>query len=150
MTTSSSGPTAEKRSAVTAFVPSDIVDLLDAFLSNRQKDLVHLRSAVAAADYVALQRIGERMRGVGNPYGFDEITRFGDRIREVCARADEDPVKRRIAVELAISEYEDYLRKVQIVKVHARVDTSQWTTRSAALETGAVRHLKSSKRPPWV
>lgn len=108
-----------------AHVTKDIKDLIPEFLANREREPDALEAAVLMVDFPRLQHLGERMYALGNPYGFRQITTFGRTIREATAAED---VK---AVENVISEYRDYLTKVQIVEVDAPVPRRLWNKQAS-------------------
>ena len=89
-------------------VAKDLEDLIPVFMGNRHKELDSLGQALAAADFDRLSQLGHRMRGVGNSYGFERVSVFGERI-EAWARSGD-----RAAIEACIAEYRDYLARVQI------------------------------------
>lgn len=90
-------------------IAKDLADLIPVFFKNRQKEIETLRSALSAADYEQLGRLGHRMKGVGNSYGFAKISEIGKRVED-CAKNSDQP-----GVQTCIGEYTDYLAKVQIV-----------------------------------
>jgi HPt (histidine-containing phosphotransfer) domain-containing protein len=89
-------------------VAKDLEDLIPVFMSNRHKELDTLRAALAAADFERLRQLGHRMKGVGNSYGFARVSVLGQHIEDGARSGD------RAALQAAISDYEDYLSKVQI------------------------------------
>ncbi len=89
-------------------VAKDIADLIPQFLGNRRKEIDSLRGALAAADFEQLRQLGHRMRGVGNSYGFARVSLLGERIEQGARSSD------HVAIENCISEYRDYLDRVQI------------------------------------
>lgn len=93
----------------TATVAKDLEDLIPVFLKNRHKDLDTLRAALASADFEQLRQIGHRMKGVGNSYGFSEVSAFGKDIEDAAKASDRDTIG------ACISAYEDYLANVKIV-----------------------------------
>ena len=90
-------------------VARDLEDLIPAFMNNRRKELDTLRVALAAADFEQLRQLGHRMKGVGNSYGFAHVSTLGKHIEDGARSGD------RALLEARISEYADYLAKVQIV-----------------------------------
>ena len=96
-------------SSLRVTVARDIEDLIPVFLKNRQKEVDTLRVALAAADFEQLRQLGHRMKGVGNSYGFDHVSTLGHHIEQGARSGD------RASLEATISEYADYLSKVQIV-----------------------------------
>jgi len=89
-------------------VQKDLEDLIPVFMRNRHKELDALRVALAAADFQQLRQLGHRMKGVGNSYGFTHISTLGKYIEDGARSGD------RASLQARISEYEEYLSKVQI------------------------------------
>jgi HPt (histidine-containing phosphotransfer) domain-containing protein len=89
-------------------VAKDIADLIPVFMKNRHKELEALRGALAAADFEQLRQLGHRMKGVGNSYGFNHVSTLGKSIEDGANSGD------RAALAATITEYDDYLSKVQI------------------------------------
>jgi len=89
-------------------VAKDLEDLIPVFMKNRHKELDALRVALAAADFEQLRQLGHRMKGVGNSYGFARVSTIGKVIEDGARSGD------RAALQAGISEYHDYLSKVQI------------------------------------
>src|SRR5512145_671016 len=89
-------------------VAKDLEDLIPVFMNNRHKELDALRTALAAADFEKLRQLGHRMKGVGNSYGFAHVSTLGKYIEEGARSGD------HAALQASISEYGDYLSKVQI------------------------------------
>jgi len=93
----------------TVIVAKDLADLIPVFFQNRQKEIETLRSALSAGDYEQLRQVGHRMKGVGNSYGFAKVSEIGRRVED-SARSGDKP-----GIDACISEYADYLSKVQVV-----------------------------------
>jgi HPt (histidine-containing phosphotransfer) domain-containing protein len=77
-------------------------------MRNRHKELDTLKVALASADFEQLRQLGHRMKGVGNSYGFEHVSTMGKHIEDGARSGD------RAALEAQISEYAEYLAKVQI------------------------------------
>ena len=90
-------------------VAKDLEDLIPTFMKNRGKELETLRAALAGGDFEQLRQIGHRMKGVGNSYGFEQVSQIGKTIEEHAKASD------RTALETCIGEYADYLGSVKIV-----------------------------------
>ena len=68
-------------------VTKDLEDLIPGFMQNRHKELDSLRVALAAMDFDILRQLGHRMKGLGNSYGFKQVSNLGKEIEEwACAR----------------------------------------------------------------
>jgi HPt (histidine-containing phosphotransfer) domain-containing protein len=89
-------------------VQKDLEDLIPVFMSNRRKEVDALRVALAAADFEQLRQLGHRMKGVGNSYGFAQVSDFGKHIEDGARSGD------RTLLEATIVKYGDFLGKVQI------------------------------------
>src|SRR5207237_5352138 len=68
-----------------ALVERAILELIPAFLNNRQREVESLRHALASGDFELVRQLGHRMRGVGGSYGFEYVTLLGRRL-ELCGR----------------------------------------------------------------
>ena len=93
---------------LTVTIAKDLEDLIPTFMTNRTKEVATLRGAVAAGDFEQLKQLGHRMKGVGNSYGFTHVSTLGKYIEDGARSGD------RAALQATISEYDDYLSKVQI------------------------------------
>ena len=89
-------------------VDKDLEDLIPVFMGNRHKELETLRAALAAADFEQLRQLGHRMKGVGNSYGFEQISLFGKQVEDGARTGD------RAGLGACIAAYENYLAKVRV------------------------------------
>lgn len=89
-------------------VAKDLEDLIPVFMKNRLKEVDALRAATAAGDFEELRRLGHRMKGVGNSYGFAHVSALGKRIEDLAKASD------TAALQQTVDEYADYLSKVSI------------------------------------
>jgi HPt (histidine-containing phosphotransfer) domain-containing protein len=94
---------------ITVSVAKGVEDLIPTYLKNRGKELETLRMAFAADDLEQMGRLGHRMKGVGEPYGFDKVSSLGKQIEDGAKTGD------RAALEERIAEYTDYLARVRVV-----------------------------------
>jgi HPt (histidine-containing phosphotransfer) domain-containing protein len=90
-------------------VAKDLEDLIPVFMGNRKKEVDTLRVALASADFEQLRQLGHRMKGVGNSYGFAQVSDFGKSIEDGARSGD------RALLEATIAQYGDYLARVEIV-----------------------------------
>jgi two-component system cell cycle response regulator DivK len=67
--------------------PSALPHLLPKFVSNRERDLVALREALAGGRFDAIAEIGHKLHGNGASYGFPHLSALG-RDLEAAARAE--------------------------------------------------------------
>ncbi|HVP09009.1 MAG TPA: Hpt domain-containing protein [Burkholderiales bacterium] len=94
---------------ITVTVAKDLEDLVPTFMKNRGKELDALRAALAVGDLEQMRQLGHRMKGVGNSYGFEQVSQLGKQIED-GAKADD-----RTTLEKRLAEYADYLARVKIV-----------------------------------
>jgi HPt (histidine-containing phosphotransfer) domain-containing protein len=95
--------------AITVIVAKDLEDLIPTFMTNRNKEVETLRTALGAGDMEQLRQLGHRMKGVGNSYGFELISVLGKQIEDGAKSSDLQGLQARI------TEYTDYLSRVTIV-----------------------------------
>ncbi|HYD56837.1 MAG TPA: Hpt domain-containing protein [Burkholderiales bacterium] len=89
-------------------VDKALEDLIPVFMRNRHKEVETLKAALAAADFEQLRQLGHRMKGVGNSYGFEQVSVFGRQVEEGARSGD------RASLAACIAQYGEYLAKVQI------------------------------------
>ena len=89
-------------------MPRDLKDLVPIFLRNRKKELGALRKAVAHADFDQLRHLSHRMRGVGEPYGFPDVSTIGGQIEQLARSKDEESLTKLLGL------YAEYLGNVRI------------------------------------
>ena len=94
---------------ITVSVAKDLEDLIPTFMKNRHKEIETLRAALAAGDMEQLRQLGHRMKGVGNSYGFEQVSTLGKQLEDGAKATD------RAGLEARIAEYTDYLARVKIV-----------------------------------
>jgi HPt (histidine-containing phosphotransfer) domain-containing protein len=89
-------------------VAKDLEDLIPTFFANRAKELESLRAALGGGDFEQLRQLGHRMKGVGNSYGFEQVSVIGKQIEDSAKAGD------RAAIETRLAEYADYLGRVKV------------------------------------
>lgn len=87
--------------------PDDLMEYIPEFLSNREKDLAALKSAHSKNDYVEIFRLGHRIKGVCQPFGFEVLGKIAEDLESAAHRED------RMACEALIAEFGNVLMKVQ-------------------------------------
>jgi len=90
-------------------VEKDLADLIPTYLANRAKEVATLRDFLSSSHFDQLGRVGHRMKGVGEPYGFKKVSEFGKLIQDSADARD------RLSLERCIGEYAEYLQRVNIV-----------------------------------
>ncbi len=93
----------------TVQIDSELEPLIPKYLAAREADVSALRLAVKSGDWVHAARIGHRMKGTGEAYGFAEITRLGQSLHDAC-KAHDGVEAQRLTEALAT-----YLRELDVV-----------------------------------
>jgi HPt (histidine-containing phosphotransfer) domain-containing protein len=60
--------------AMIVHVEADFEPLLTKFMTNRKKEVVTMREALAQQDLETVRKVAHGMKGAGGSYGFDRIT----------------------------------------------------------------------------
>jgi len=94
---------------ITVPVSKDVEDLIPTYMKNRAKEIETLRDALSSGDLEQLRQLGHRMKGVGDPYGFERVSALGKQIEDGAKAGDRSALSERIA------EYADYIARVRIV-----------------------------------
>lgn len=87
--------------------PGDLMEYIPEFLKNRERDLEALRAALAKNDFVEIFRLGHRIKGVCQPFGFEVLGRLAEDFEAAAHRED------RAICEAMIAEFGNVLSKVQ-------------------------------------
>jgi histidine phosphotransfer protein HptB len=90
-------------------VDEDLADLVPNFLARKRLDLEIIRDSTAPRDYVAVERVGHRLKGDGGAYGFDRMSSIGIQLQEAADRHDD------AAIASLAAELLDYLDHIDIV-----------------------------------
>lgn len=64
-------------------IDPELESLLPGYLENRDRDLLALRSALAAGNRHEIETIGHRMKGSGGAYGLASISELGAQLESV-------------------------------------------------------------------
>src|SRR3972149_212201 len=90
-------------------VDADIEELIPGFLQNRHRDVKTIIYALEYGDYETIKLLGHSMRGSGNGYGFQEITKIGKSIEMAAKDRNSEEIKKWIG------ELSSYLERVEVV-----------------------------------
>lgn len=86
--------------------PEDLLEYIPEFLGNRENDLSGLKDALQKNNFVELFRLGHRIKGVCQPFGFEILGRIAKDLESAAHRED------RPLCEALVSEFESVLRDV--------------------------------------
>lgn len=90
-------------------IDPDLEAIVPGFLANRRRDLVTIEACLKQGDLNTIRILGHRMKGDGGGYGFDQISRIGDRLEQAAMGHD------RAAIEEEMGQLTDFLAKVSII-----------------------------------
>lgn len=90
-------------------VEEDFEPLLPKFMTNRKKEVVMMRDALAQQDFETVRKLAHGMKGAGGSYGFDRVTAIAA-IIEQAAKAGS-----AATIETGLAELATYLEHVQVV-----------------------------------
>jgi len=82
-------------------------DLIPEYLSNRKRDILTMRAALAKDDLEIVRLVGHSMKGSGSGYGFPAITGFGREIERAAGIKDRPEIVQQIA------KLADYLSRLE-------------------------------------
>jgi len=97
------------RNKIIVHVDADIEELIPGFLQNRHRDVKTIIYALEYGDYETIKLLGHSMRGSGNGYGFQEITKIGKSIEMAAKDRNSEEIKKWIG------ELSSYLERVEVV-----------------------------------
>lgn len=90
-------------------VESDFEPLLPKFMTNRKKEVVTMREALAQRDLDTVRTIAHGMKGAGGSYGFDRVTAMAATI-EQAAKTGAAAI-----IEPELAQLGAYLEQVHII-----------------------------------
>ena len=97
--------------AMLVHIESDFEPLLTKFMTNRKKEAVTMREALAQQDFDTVRKVAHGMKGAGGSYGFDRITEMAAAI-EQSAKAQDSA-----AIESELGQLDFYFDHVRVVFV---------------------------------
>lgn len=98
-------------SRAVAHVDESLRELVPRYLERRAADVAALREAAHGGAFPDAHVIGHRMKGSGGGYGFDEITRIGERVETAATMLD------AAGILSAADDLARYVSEVEIVFV---------------------------------
>jgi HPt (histidine-containing phosphotransfer) domain-containing protein len=90
-------------------VESDFEPLLTKFMTNRKKEVVTMREALAQQDLETVRKVAHGMKGAGGSYGFDRVTAMAATIEQAAKTGASAGLAEELD-QLAV-----YLEQVQVV-----------------------------------
>jgi HPt (histidine-containing phosphotransfer) domain-containing protein len=90
-------------------VDASFAPLVSKFISNRKKEVVTMREALAARDFDRVRKISHGMKGAGGSYGFDRITEVAAIIEHAAKTGVHDTIDRELI------GLDSYLERVQVI-----------------------------------
>lgn len=75
-------------------IDAEFLDLVRAYLANREKDVEAINAALQRRDFETIYRVGHNMQGSGRTFGFDELTVIGAELQRAVTAADTSEIAR--------------------------------------------------------
>ena len=109
MSTSSPNNQASSQDAVIVHVEADFEPLLPKFITNRKKEVVTMREALAQQDFETVRKVAHGMKGAGGSYGFDQVTTMAATIEQAAKTGT------AATIDTELAHLGAYLEHVQVV-----------------------------------
>jgi len=109
MSTSSPSNQASSHDAVIVHVEADFEPLLPKFMTNRKKEVVTMREALAQQDFETVRKVAHGMKGAGGSYGFDRVTAMAAIIEQAAKTGT------AATIDTELAQLGAYLEQVQVV-----------------------------------
>ncbi len=89
-------------------VDADLEDLIPTYLSNLDKNIEKITSAVGDGDFEQCRVLGHNMKGSGGGYGFHDLSRYGKQIEDAAKASDAGEIQK------TVGQIQDYLTRIDI------------------------------------
>lgn len=89
-------PSAESVEVV--HVDASFEPLVPKFLTNRKKEVVTMREALASQDFETVRTVAHGMKGAGGSYGFDRVSELAAVIEQAAKTRDSSTIERDLPV----------------------------------------------------
>lgn len=109
MNTTPEPPQDQASNVLIVHVDSTFEPLLPKFMTNRKKEVVTMREALAQQDLDTVRKIAHGMKGAGGSYGFDRISAMAATIEQAAKAGDAATIAPHLA------QLGTYLEQVQVV-----------------------------------
>lgn len=83
--------------------------LIPKFLSNRKKEVVTMKEALAAQDFDTVRHVAHGMKGAGGSYGFARITELATAVEQAAKMHDSSTIEHNLPV---LSSYLDRIKVI--------------------------------------
>ncbi|GKS66193.1 histidine phosphotransfer domain-containing protein [Nitrospira sp.] len=100
-------PSAESVEVV--HVDASFEPLVPKFLTNRKKEVVTMREALASQDFETVRTVAHGMKGAGGSYGFDRVSELAAVIEQAAKTRDSSTIERDLPV------LDSYLDRITVV-----------------------------------
>ncbi len=87
----------------------EVKEIIPMFLKHREEDLKTIAEALKTNDFESMRRLGHQMKGAGEGYGFDGITKIGADLEAYAKEGNADGVQK------TVNDLSDYLQRLVII-----------------------------------
>lgn len=97
------------QSALIVHIGSDFEPLMPRFITNRKKEVLTMREALAQQDFETVRKVAHGMKGAGGSYGFDHVTTMAATIEQAAKTGAAAGIVEQL------DQLAGYLEQVQVV-----------------------------------
>lgn len=90
-------------------VDASFEPLVPKFMTNRKKEVVTMKGALAAQDFETVRKVAHGMKGAGGSYGFDRVSELAAGIEEAAKAHDSSTIEHDLPV------LGSYLERITVV-----------------------------------
>lgn len=84
------------RKPVRVTIDPELIDIVPLFLDHRWQDVASLQDALAHEDSSLVRAIAHNLKGAGRSFGFNAVSRIGERLEQAAERSNWHSVERFI------------------------------------------------------
>lgn len=90
-------------------VDASFAPLVPKFMTNRKKEVITMREALAAQDFDRVRKISHGMKGAGGSYGFDRVTEMATVIEQAAKTGADNTIDKEL------NSLGSYLEHVEVI-----------------------------------
>ena len=94
---------------ILAWVNPDLEELAPQYLKTLAQSADTMMESLASSDFATVRTLGHRMKGEGNAFGFEAVSRLGAVIEDAAVRQNSEKISEYV------EKLRDFLNRVEIV-----------------------------------
>ncbi|MEP7353035.1 MAG: response regulator [Acidobacteriota bacterium] len=104
----SAAPTINDGSPIVVEIPSNLEDLVGPYLESRGQELNELNTLLTTQEFDKIRHIGRELKGTGESYGFQELTKIGIKLELEAGERSPDAIREQLI------RMTDFLARVRV------------------------------------